>query len=189
MATIEEMDSIVKETSSRMQKSLDGLAQAFSLIRSGRATPGLVEDIRVEVYGQVMPLNQVASVTIPEARQIVLDVWDKANMQAVEKAILTSGRNFNPQNDGSVIRINLPDLTEERRKEFVKMAKQKCEDHKVAVRNIRRDANEQVKKVKGDGVSEDNVKDYLEQIQKLTDSVTAKMDKAFEVKESEILTV
>lgn len=183
----ENLDNIVKDAKRRMKKSVEELHQAFSLIRSGRATPGLVEDIRVEVYGQMMPLNQVASITIPEARQIVLDVWDKGNVQAVEKAILTSGRNFNPQNDGQYIRIVLPDLTEERRKEFVKMAKQKCEEHKIAIRNIRRDANDSCKKM--EGMSEDTVKNYLDQIQKLTDGFIDEMDKGLEAKELEILTV
>lgn len=187
--SMENLEAILKETGKRMSKTFEDLKHAFSLIRSGRATPGLVEDIRVEVYGQVMPLNQVASVSIPEARQIVLDVWDKANMQSVEKAILTSGRNFNPQNDGNSIRIHLPDLTEERRKELVKMAKQKNEDHKVGIRNIRRDANEQIKKTKGEGISDDIRKDYLDEIQKLTDATIASMDKLLEAKESEILTV
>lgn len=189
MESNETIALILDDTKERMEKSLNDLYSAFTLIRSGRATPGLVDDIRVDVYGQSMPLNQVATINIPEARLITIDVWDKSNLQEVEKAIAASGRNLNPQNDGSLIRIALPDLTEERRKELVKVAKQKSEDHKVAVRNIRRDGNDQIKKLKGEGVSEDEIHDSIDEIQKITDSYIGKMDEAFSVKEKEIMTV
>lgn len=185
----DQIQKIMADAKARMKKSVDDLSHALSQIRSGRASTGLVDDIRVEVYGQTMPLNQVATVNIPEARLITIDVWDKSNLQEVEKAILKSGRDLNPQNDGSLIRIQMPDLTEERRKELVKVAKQKVEDHKVAIRNIRRDANDSIKKLKGDGLSEDDLRHYTDEVQKLTDENIAVMDKMFKAKEEEILTI
>jgi ribosome recycling factor len=185
----EEANKIIADTRQRMQKSLDDLAHHMAQIRSGRATPSLVEDIRVEVYGQTMPLNQVASIAAPEPRLITVDVWDKSQLQAVEKAIQKSGKNLNPNNDGSIIRISLAEMTGETRKEMVKLAKAKCEDHKVAVRNIRRDANDNLKKLKGSGVSEDMIKGFSDQVQKLTDDFIKKMDDLFTAKEKDIMTV
>jgi ribosome recycling factor len=185
----EAANKIIQETKERMQKSLDDLVHHMAQIRSGRATPSLVEDIRVEVYGQTLPLNQVASIATPEPRLITIDVWDKSQLQAVEKAILKSGKNLNPNNDGSIIRISLAEMTGETRKELVKLAKAKCEDHKVAVRNIRRDANDSLKKLKGSGVSEDLIKSFSDQVQKLTDEYIKKMDELFAAKEKDIMTV
>ena len=179
----DELDLIVEDTKEKMEKSLEDLFRVMGQIRSGRATTALVDDIRVEVYGQPMPMNQVATVSVPEARLITVDVWDKANIQEVEKAIQKSGRNLNPQNDGSLIRINLPELTEERRREMVKLAKQKVEDHKVSIRNIRRDGNENIKK-SSDGVSEDEIRAYQDDIQKVTDGYIKRMDEVFSNKEN-----
>ncbi|MBV6494041.1 MAG: Ribosome-recycling factor [Turneriella sp.] len=185
----DEANKIISDARNRMQKTLDDLAHHMAQIRSGRATPSLVEDIRVEVYGQVMPLNQVASIATPEARLITVDVWDKSQLQAVEKAIMKSGKNLNPSNDGSIIRINLAEMTGETRKEMVKLAKAKTEDHKVSVRNVRRDANDALKKLKGSGISEDQVKGFSDVIQKHTDEFTKKMDDLFTAKEKDIMTV
>lgn len=185
----EEVELIFSDAQERMNKSLGELQNHLSMLRSGRATPGLVEDIRVEAYGDVMPLNQVAAINIPEARLITLDVWDKSIVQDVEKAIQKSGRNLNPQNDGGLIRIALPELNQERRQELVKLAKQKTEDFKVAVRNIRRDANDHLKRLKNEGVSEDQLKSFQETVQKYTDSFIAKMDESYKHKEQEILTI
>ncbi|MCX7632517.1 MAG: ribosome recycling factor [Turneriella sp.] len=185
----EEADKIISETRKRMQKSLDDLVHQMAQIRSGRASPSLVEDIKVEAYGQLLPLNQVASVAAPEPRLITIDVWDKSLLQAVEKAIQKSGKNLNPTNDGSLIRISLAEMTGETRRELVKLAKAKCEDHKVAVRNIRRDANDQLKKLKNSGLSEDLLKNYSDQVQKLTDEFVKKMDDLFAAKEKDIMTV
>lgn len=182
-------DKIIQGMLDRMKKSHEDLSHGMAQIRSGRATPALVEDIKVEAYGQVMPLNQVGNISTPEARQIVIDVWDKSLMQAVEKAIQKSGKNLNPMNDGSFIRINLAELTGETRKEMVKLAKGKVEDHKVAIRNIRRDANEDLKKLKGSGVSEDEIRTHTDTVQKHTDSYIKKMDDLFAQKEKDILTV
>lgn len=189
MASNEDADLILSDAEERMNKSLDDLYNAMSQIRSGRASTALVDDIKVEVYGQAMPLNQVATVSVPEGRTIAIDVWDKSNLQEVEKAIQKSGRNLNPQNDGSMIRINLPEMTEETRKEMTKLAKQKVEERKVSIRNIRRDANDEIKKLKGEGFSEDQVHDYQDQVQKLTDKMTTKMDDVYTNKEKEIMTV
>ncbi|MDH5716229.1 MAG: ribosome recycling factor [Spirochaetia bacterium] len=187
--SIENVNSILEETKLKMKKSIEGLSGAFTQIRSGRATPALVEDIKVEVYGQKMPLNQTASINIPEPRMILIDVWDKSNRQEVIKAIQKSGRDLNPQDDGNVIRINLPDLNEERRRELLKLAKQKVEEFKVSVRNIRRDSNEHIKKLKGEGLSEDEIHQKQNEIQKITDDSIHKMDEMYKNKETEIMTV
>lgn len=189
MENNENVQLILSDAEERMSKSVRELKNAYSQIRSGRATPGLVEDIRVEAYGSLMPLNQVGNINIPEARLITIDVWDKSISQNVEKAILKSGRNLNPQNDGGLIRIALPDLNEERRKELVKLSKQKAEDCKVAIRNIRRDANDSTKKLKDEGLSEDQIHGIQNDIQKLTDRNIASIDDLFHGKEKEILTV
>jgi ribosome recycling factor len=185
----DEANKIIAEARARMQKSLDDLGHQMAQIRSGRATPSIVEDIRVEVYGQHMPLNQMASISTPEARLITVDVWDKSQMQAVEKAIQKSGKNLNPSNDGSMIRINLAEMTGETRKEMVKLAKSKCEDHKVGIRNSRRDANDALKKLKGGSISEDMIKGFSDQVQKHTDDYIKKIDDLFAAKEKDITTV
>jgi len=185
----DEANKIIGDAKSRMQKSFDDLGHQMAQIRSGRATPSLVEDIRVEVYGQVMPLSQVASIATPEARLITIDVWDKSQLQAVEKAIQKSGKNINPSNDGSMIRINLAEMSGETRKEMVKLAKAKVEDHKVGIRNVRRDANEALKKLKGGGVSDDQLKGFNDTVQKHTDEFSKKMDDLFAKKEKDIMTV
>jgi ribosome recycling factor len=185
----DEANKIIADAGSRMDKSLNDLSHQMAQIRSGRATPSLVEDIRVEIYGQNMPLNQVASINAPEPRLITVDVWDKSQLQAVEKAIQKSGKGFNPNTDGVMIRINLAEMTGETRKEMVKLAKGKVEDHKVAVRNIRRDANDALKKLKGGSVSEDMIKGFSDQVQKLTDDHIKKMDDLFAAKEKDIMTV
>ena len=185
----ENADLIIVDTEERMGKSFRELRNAFSQIRSGRATPGIVDDIKVEAYGELLPLNQVASINIPEARLITIDVWDKSLVQSVEKSILKSGRNLNPQNDAGLLRIALPDLNEERRKELVKLSKQKAEDCKIAIRNIRRDGNDAIKKLKDDGLSEDEVHSYQANIQKMTDSNMSLIDELYHSKEKEIMTV
>lgn len=185
----DDANKIIGDSKNRMQKSLEDLGHQMAQIRSGRASPSLVEDIRVEVYGQVMPLSQVASISTPEARLITIDVWDKSQIQNVEKAIQKSGKNINPSSDGVLIRINLAEMSGETRKEMVKLAKAKVEDHKVAIRNVRRDANDSLKKLKGGSVSEDMIKGFSDQVQKQTDDYIKKMDDLFASKEKDILTV
>ena len=174
----------------KMNKSLDALQNEYASIRAGRANPHVLDKLRVDYYGTPTPIQQVGNVSVPEARMIVIQPWEKSLLKAIEKAILTSDLGINPTNDGSVIRLVFPELTEERRKELAKDVKKKGESSKVAIRNIRRDANDTFKKMeKGDEISEDDRKEAEEKIQKLTDKMIAEVDKAVENKTKEIMTV
>lgn len=173
----------------KMEKSLNSLTHELSTIRAGRANPHILDKIVVDYYGAPTPLQQVANVTVPEARMIQIQPWESSLIKAIEKAILVSDLGLNPNNDGKIIRLVLPELTEERRKELVKDVKKKGEAAKVAVRNIRRDANDAFKKLTKQDVSEDTVKELEEDVQKLTDQYTKKIEKAVEEKSKEILTV
>ena len=167
----------------KMNKTLEVLESDYMTIRAGRANPHVLDKIKVDYYGTPTPLQQVGNINVPEARMIIIQPWEKSLLKAIEKAILTSELGINPTNDGSVIRLVFPELTEERRKELVKDVKKKGEAAKVAVRNIRRDANDFFKKQqKADEISEDD-------IQKLTDKMIGKIDKAIEAKSKELLTV
>ncbi len=162
----------------------------FNTIRTGRASSALFDKIKIEYYGQPTPINQVATVSIPEARLVVIQPWDKSVLDDIEKAIQKSELSLNPNNDGKVIRINIPPLTEERRKEYVKMAKNMAEQARVAIRNIRRDANEDLKKQeKSSDITEDDLKRGMDEIQKMTDDFIKKIDDALEEKEKEIMEV
>jgi ribosome recycling factor len=172
----------------RMKKTLASLKEGFASLRTGRASASLFDKIRVDYYGEKSPLNQVANISIPEARLIVIQPWDKNLIAEIEKAIRSSELSLNPSNDGKVIRINIPPLTEERRKELVKLAKAQAEQGRVAVRNIRRDGNEELKKFLKDGeLTEDEESKYGEELQKLTDGYISKLNQALEEKEKEIL--
>lgn len=173
----------------RMKKAFDHLKKDFVSIRTGRATPALLDRIHVDAYGSQMLINQLASVTSPEARMLMVQPYDKSLMGAIEKAIQKSDLGINPTNDGTAIRLALPPPNEERRKELVKQVKKRTEEGKVALRNIRRDAIEDVKKQKDHGASEDDIKRAETQIQKLTDKYIAEFDHALSVKEKEILEV
>ena len=174
----------------KMNKTLDVLLSDFGTIRAGRANPHVLDKIKVDYYGTPTPLQQVGNVSVPEARMIIIQPWEKSLLKAIEKAILTSDLGINPTNDGTCIRLVFPELTEERRKELAKDVKKKGEGAKVAIRNIRRDANEAFKKMeKNDEISEDDLKDAEEKIQKITDKAIEKIDKAVENKTKEILTV
>ena len=173
-----------------MGKSLDSLREDFSTIRAGRANPHLLDKIRVDYYGQPSPLQSVANISVPEARVIQIHPWESKMIKEIEKAILASDLGLTPGNDGKVIRIVFPELTEDRRKELVKDIKKKAENAKVAVRNIRRDANDVIKKAaKASEISEDDQKQIEEEIQKLTDKYVDLVDKETEAKSKEILTV
>lgn len=183
------MDEL-KKYEDKMNKTLEVLKEDFGTIRAGRANPHVLDKIKVDYYGSPTPIQQVGNVSVPEARMIVIQPWDKSMLKAVEKAILTSELGINPTNDGSVIRLVFPELTEERRKELAKDVKKKGEATKVAIRNIRRDANDAFKKMeKADEISEDDLKEAEEKIQKLTDKMVAEVDKAVENKTKEIMTV
>ena len=173
----------------KMQKTLHSLDAELATIRAGRANPHILDKLTVDYYGSATPIQQVANISVPEARMIQIQPWEKSMVKEIEKAILTSDIGINPTNDGTVIRLVFPELTEERRKELVKDVKKKGEAAKVAVRNIRRDGNDAFKKLKGSDVSEDEIKGLEEELQKLTDKYIKEVDKSVEAKSKEVLTV
>ena len=184
------MDARLKVYEEKMTKSYDSMQREFISIRAGRANPHVLDKIRVDYYGTPTPLQQVGNISVPEPRMLQIQPWEKSLLKAIEKAILTSDIGINPTNDGSIIRLVFPELTEERRKELVKDVKKKGEAAKVAVRNIRRDANENLKKLNKVGeISEDDQKDLETKVQKMTDKYIADIDKAVDEKSKEILTV
>ena len=184
------MDDRLVMFEDKMGKSLANLEEEFAGIRAGRANPHVLDKLRVDYYGTPSPIQSVANVSVPEQRMIQIQPWEASMVKEIEKAILSSDLGINPTNDGKLIRLIFPELTEERRKELAKDIKKKGEGAKVAVRNIRRDAMDHFKKVgKAEDISEDEIKDLEDKIQKLTDSYVAKIDKAVEAKSQEILTV
>ena len=183
------MDERIQKYEEKMKKTLVSLEGELATIRAGRANPHILDKLTVDYYGAPTPLQQVANITVPEARMIQIQPWESSLIKGIEKAILTSDLGLNPSNDGKVIRLVFPELTEERRKELVKDVKKKGEGAKVAVRNIRRDANDAYKKLAKQDVSEDEIKELEDQIQKLTDKYIADIDKAVENKTKEIMTV
>lgn len=183
------MDERIKIYDEKMTKTYNSLLTEFGGIRAGRANPNVLNKIRVDYYGTPTPLQQVGNITVPEPRILQIQPWEASLVKAIEKAILTSDIGINPSNDGKIIRLVFPELTEERRKELVKDVKKKGEAAKVAVRNIRRDANDHLKKLGKTEVSEDEIKDLEDTIQKLTDKYIKEIDKATEEKSKEILTV
>jgi ribosome recycling factor len=173
--------------SSKMDKSIQSLKKDISTLRTGRANINMLDTIKVDVYGQLMPIDQLATISVPEARLISIQVWDKTNIQLIDSAIQKSDLGVNPQLDGQIIRIRIPDLTEERRKELIKILKNMGEKGKVAIRNIRREANEELKKkLKEKIISEDNNKNFEKNIQKLTDKYIEVIEKTLTEKEKEI---
>lgn len=182
---------MIQPYETKMQKSYNNLLEEYTSIRAGRANPHVLDQIRVDYYGAPTAIQQVANVSVPEARMILIQPWEPSMVKAIEKAILTSDLGINPTNDGKCIRLVFPELTEERRKDLAKDVKKKGENAKVAVRNIRRDANDALKKLgkKGGDVSEDEVKDLETQVQKLTDKYIAEIDQAIAEKTKEIMTV
>lgn len=184
------MDERLAIYDEKMQKSINNLNEEFGGIRAGRANPHVLDKLRVDYYGTPTPIQQVANVSVPEPRMIQIQPWEASMVKEIEKAILTSDLGINPTNDGKLIRLVFPELTEERRKELAKDVKKKGENAKVAIRNIRRDGNDALKKLaKSDDISEDEIKDLEDTIQKLTDEYVAKVDKAVDAKSKEILTV
>jgi len=174
----------------KMSKTLKALENDFMTIRAGRANPHVLDKIKVDYYGTPTPIQQVGNITIPEARMIVIQPWEKSLLKAIEKAILTSELGINPTNDGNIIRLVFPELTEERRKDLVKDVKKKGEAAKIAIRNIRRDANDSFKKqLKAEEISEDELADAEDKIQKLTDKMVAQIEKATDEKSKDLLTV
>ena len=184
------LNEIYSEAEERMQKTIETLKKEYASVRAGRANPAILDKIKVNYYGSPTPINQMANISVPEPRLLMIQPWDKGSMGDIEKAILKSDLGLNPNNDGSVIRISIPQLTEERRKELVKMIKKKAEDFRVEVRNTRRDANDQIKMFEKDSeISEDDARKGTEKIQELTDSYIEKINKLLENKEAEIMEV
>ena len=183
------MNEKLKVYEEKMTKTMANLDGELGAIRAGRANPNVLNRIMVDYYGTPTPIQQVANVSVPEARMIQIQPWDKSMIKAITKAIQTSDLGINPNNDGSVIRLVFPELTEERRKELQKDVKKKGEAAKVAIRNIRRDGNDSLKTLKGTEVSEDEIKDMEDDLQKMTDKFVKEVDKAVEVKSKEVMTV
>ena len=183
------MNEKLKAYEEKMTKTMGNLDGELGAIRAGRANPNVLNKIMVDYYGTPTPIQQVANVSVPEPRMIQIQPWEKSMVKVIEKAIMTSDLGINPTNDGTCIRLVFPELTEERRKELVKDVKKKGEAAKVAIRNIRRDGNDAFKKLKGSDVSEDEIKDMEDDLQKLTDKYIAEVDKAVEAKSKEVLTV
>lgn len=183
------MDSRLQQYEDKMKKAFEFLESDYAAIRAGRANPHVLDKLRVDYYGTPTPIQQVGNVTVPEASIIQIAPWEKSLLKEIEKAILTSDIGINPTNDGSVIRLVFPELTEERRKDLVKDVKKKAEESKVAIRNIRRDGNDAFKKLAKAEVSEDEVKQLEDELQKLTDKFIKNVDALMETKSKEIMTV
>lgn len=181
--------SIKKSAEDRMEKAIGSLKKELVSLRAGRATPALLDRVQVEYYGSMTPVNQLANINTPDSRTIMIQPWDKSSIGAIEKAILKSELGLTPSNDGGAIRLSIPALTEERRGELVKMTKKYGEEAKVAIRNIRRDANDDIKKLEKSSISEDESRRHQEDIQKSTDKYIAEIDKVLAGKEKEIMEV
>jgi ribosome recycling factor len=179
----------VTDAKAAMDRAIDHADNELNKIRAGKASPSMLDDIYVDYYGTSTPLSQVGTVNTPDARTIVVQPWEKSLLTAIEKAIMEANLGVNPQNDGVIIRINVPPLTEERRRDLVKKAKGEAETGKIAIRNVRKDANEKIRKLKAEGVSEDEMKTGEAEVQKLTDAYIAKVDQLSEAKEKDIMTV
>lgn len=185
----EEVQFLLEETKEQMEKAISHLEAELVKVRAGKASPSMLEGVSVDYYGTRTPLNQVANVNTQDARTLIVQPWEKSMLTPIEKAIQAANLGLNPQNDGVLIRIIVPPLTEERRKDLVKKAKAEAEHAKVTLRNLRRDANESIKKLQKNGMPEDEAKDAEAKIQNLTDAYSAKCDRHLELKEKDIMTV
>lgn len=184
------INDILADGESRMKKSMEHLVSDYAGLRAGRANPAMVEKIMVNYYGEPTPINQLANINVPEARLLVIQPWDKTSISAIEKAIMKSDLGVNPSNDGNVIRIAIPALTEETRRDLVKVVKKRAEEAKIAIRNIRREANDMTKAGEKEKlISEDESKKGLDDIQKLTDKAIKDVDGILQAKEKDIMTV
>ncbi|GGG12137.1 ribosome recycling factor [Paenibacillus abyssi] len=181
--------SIKKNTEERMDKAIAALKRDLATLRAGRAVPALLDRVQVEYYGAMTPVNQLANITTPDSRTLMIQPWDKTSLSSIEKAILKSDLGLTPSNDGNMIRIGIPALTEERRAELVKATKKFGEEAKVAIRNIRRDANDDIKKLEKTDISEDESRRHQDDIQKTTDRFIGEVDKVMAAKEKEIMEV
>jgi len=186
---MEEIKMYLDECREMMSKAIKHLTTELSKIRAGKASPAMVESVMVDYYGAATPLNQVASVSSPDARTLFIKPWEKGVIPNIEKAIINSDLGFNPQNDGEQIIINIPQLTEDRRTALVKQAKNECENGKISLRNTRKEINDELKQLQKDGAPEDDIKRAEENVQNLTDEYTKKIDEVLSHKEAEIMTV
>ncbi len=186
---IEELNKVTKETDSAMAKALDHLSNELAKIRAGKANPSMLDSVYVDYYGTPTALSQIGNISTPDPRSLVIQPWEKPLLGAIEKAIVNANLGFTPQNDGNIIRINIPPLTEERRNQLVKMSKAEAEHGKVAIRNIRKDMMEAVKKLVKDGLAEDEGKGGEAKVQESTDKYIRKIDEVLSAKEKEIMTV
>ena len=185
-----DIDEIMLYTEEKMEKNIQAFTDELKTIRTGRASLSVLDHIKVDVYDSLMPINQLANLSVPESRTILIEPWDKATMTGIEKAILKSDLNITPSNDGKVIRLNFPPLTEERRQDFVKLARQKAENCKVSVRNSRRESNEELKVLEKEGhISKDDIKHAHDEIQKITDQYVEKISQIVQHKEKEIMEI
>jgi ribosome recycling factor len=184
---MEEINFIIDSAKEQMSSNIDHLEHAFSKIRAGKASPSMLDNVSIDYYGSVTPLGQSSNINTPDARTITVQPWDKTMLEVMDKAILDSNLGFTPMNNGEMLIINIPPLTEERRRDLAKKAKSESENAKISIRNARKEANDELKKI--DSVSEDLIKDAEEQIQKLTNEFTSKVDATYSVKEVEIMTV
>ena len=187
------MNDLIKkqlaDAKSNMEKAIEHCDSELTKIRAGKAMPSMLDSVNVDYYGAPTPLSQVANINTPDARTLVVQPWEKSLISAIERAIVEANLGLNPQNDGQVIRLNVPPLTEERRRDLVKKVKEEAEKGRVAVRNIRKDANSKIQRLKPEGVSEDEIKNGEGEVQKLTDSYIVRVDKLAESKEKDIMTV
>ncbi|MBS4062708.1 MAG: ribosome recycling factor [Bacteroidetes bacterium] len=185
----EESLFVIDAASEAMDKAIAHLEKEYQKIRAGKANPAMLNGVIVEYYGAHVPIEQTANINTPDPRQIIVQPFDKSSLNAIDKAIRNANLGFNPSSDGDILRINVPPLNEERRRDLVKRAKNETEDAKIGIRNARRQANEEAKKLEKDGIPEDEVKRLIEKIQELTNGYTQKVDKLFELKEQDILTI
>lgn len=186
---MEDLEFYLEEAKDHMEKSLHHVSHALAKIRAGRAMPSMLDGLMVEYYGNPTPINQVASVNSPDAKTLAIKPWEKNMVSEIERAIINSDLGLNPQNDGEIVRLNIPPLTEERRKELVKQSRNEAEHGRVSVRNVRKDANDHIKKLLKEHVSEDEVKKAEGEVQDLTDEYVKKIDELLAKKEEEIMTV
>jgi ribosome recycling factor len=186
---LEECELVYDDVREKMESSIEHLEKEFQNIRAGKASPDMLKGVMVDFYGAMTPINQTANITSPDARQIIVQPWDKSQIHAIEKAIMSANLGFNPKNEGEVLRITVPVVTEERRRDLVKLAKKEAEDAKIAIRNSRRSGNDEAKSLEKEGVSEDDVKRLQEDIQKLTDKFIEKVDKLLDAKDKDIMTI
>ncbi|HET8860679.1 ribosome recycling factor [Marivirga sp.] len=186
---MEEIDLVLEEAKELMDKAVKHTKSNLQKIRAGKASPAMLEGLMVNYYGNDTPISQVASISTPDARSIIIKPWEKNIIGEIERAIINSDLGFTPQNDGEIVRINIPPLTEERRIALTKQAKNEAEDGKISIRNARKDANDQLKQLQKEGISEDDVKRGEDKVQTLTNDFTKKLDEILEHKEKEIMTV